>query len=393
MSGRFDWLERELDNLRSRSLYRQFVGVEHAADGHMIRNGRSLLNLSSNDYLGLAGGQTPEQFKKNSVSDPRLTGATASRLVVGTDEFVLQFERDFAAFKKQEACVLFGSGYMANVGMLSALIGRDDVVFSDRLNHASIVDGLILSRADVKRYAHRDLDQLEKQLKNAAPGKRKFIVTDTVFSMDGTIAPMHDLVTLKERYSALLIVDEAHSGGIYGERGEGLAAALDLSQAVDVHMGTFSKAYGAYGAYVAGDRIMVDWLINRARSLIYTTALPPMLVRQVAANWQTAVAEGWRREQLLANSARFRKQLAVAGLQLNGSESQIVPVIVGDNETALRMAKVLDDRGIAAVAIRPPTVPDGTARLRFSLMATQTEQQLDTAATTIIETAKELGIV
>jgi 8-amino-7-oxononanoate synthase len=387
MSERFDWLQRELDSLRSRSLYRQFVGVERIAGGRLVREpgGRSLLNLSSNDYLGLAHEVQPQ-------APSSATGATASRLVVGTDADTLQFEREFAAFKGQQACVLFGSGYMANVGMLSALIGRDDLVFSDRLNHASIVDGLILSRATVKRFAHRDLEKLETLLKNAPAGKRKFIVTDTIFSMDGTIAPLQELVELKQKYDAFLIVDEAHSGGIYGPNGEGLATACGLSSAIDVHMGTFSKAYGAYGAYVAGDQVLIDWLTNRARSLIYTTALPPMLVQQIASNWRQAKSESWRRQTLLENSKKFRAKLLQAGLQLNGSESQIVPVLVGENETAIAFATKLAEQGIAAVAIRPPTVPDGTARLRFSLMATHTWDMLEEAATIIIETAKELRV-
>jgi 8-amino-7-oxononanoate synthase len=384
MNSRFDWLERELDDLRSRSLYRQLTGVTREEGGRMTRDGRSLLNLSSNDYLGLAQVRQPARDEAS--------GATASRLVVGTDERVLGFERAFAAFKGQEACVLFGSGYMANVGMLGALIGRGDVVFSDRLNHASIVDGLVLSRADVKRYAHRDLNQLEAMLKAAAPGKRKFIVTDTIFSMDGTMAPLRDLVTLKERYGALLIVDEAHSGGIYGPNGEGLAAELGVSQAVDVHMGTFSKAYGAYGAYVAGDQVLVDWLVNRARSLIYTTALPPMVVAQVEANWRQAQAEPWRRADLVRKSTTFRQTLLGAGLNIQSSESQIVPVVVGENGKAMAFASRLVEQGLAAVAIRPPTVPDGTARLRFSLMATHGDEALRESADVIIETAKELGV-
>lgn len=384
MSSRFDWLERELDDLRSRSLYRQLTGVTREEGGRMTRDGRSLLNLSSNDYLGLAQTRKP--------TEDEASGATASRLVVGTDERVLAFERAFATFKGQEASVLFGSGYMANVGMLSALIGRGDLAFSDRLNHASIVDGLVLSRVDVKRYAHRDLDQLESLLKAAAPGKRKFIITDTIFSMDGTMAPLRELVTLKERYGALLIVDEAHSGGIYGPNGEGLAAELSVSAAVDVHMGTFSKAYGAYGAYVAGDQVLVDWLVNRARSLIYTTALPPMVVAQIEANWRQAQAEPWRRADLLRKSAQFRVKLADAGLNIQASESQIVPVVVGENGKSVAFASKLMEEGLAAVAIRPPTVPDGTARLRFSLMATHSDEDLARAADVIIRTAKELGV-
>jgi len=392
---KWGWMRAELDGLRAQSQYRTLVDSVPLAHGWIERHGKRMLNLASNHYLGLPHMLDEAQLAA-ALGDEAwrvAVGSTASRLIVGNDPVFAEFEREFAEFKGTESCLLYSSGYMANVGIISALMGRRDVVFSDRLNHASIVDGIVLSRAEHKRYRHRDLDHLERLLRDAEPGARKLIVTDTVFSMDGSLAPLQELVRLKERYGALLMVDEAHSGGVFGERGEGLTHALGLTGDVDIQMGTFSKAYGCYGAYVAGDRVLTDYLVNHSRSLIYTTALPPMVVRAVRHNWRLACGAAGARRELAAHAAAFRSALQALGFDTGASECHIVPLLVGGNEMTLRFSERLQERGIAAVAIRPPTVPEGTARIRFTLTAAHRPEDLQQAVWTIGETGRELGLI
>lgn len=388
MRESFAWMEQQLESWKMQARYRQLQPVSVSAPGWLERDGKVLLNLASNDYLGLgqeSGGEPapgPEE---------RRWGAGASRLIVGTSPVHAKFEREFAVYKGTESALIFGSGFMANAGVIPALVGRGDVVFSDRLNHASIVDGIVSSRAEHRRYRHKDMDHLEKLLKKHDASQKKLIVTDAVFSMDGDLAPLAELVELKERYGAMLMIDEAHSSGVFGREGRGLADEKGLTQRIDVHMGTFSKAYGCYGAYVAGDRILIDYLINTARSFIFTTALPPALIAAIHAHWTKLRTESWRREQLHARARRFRDRLKAAGLDTGPSETQIVPVMVGDNQAALDIGQSLQADGIAAVAIRPPTVPEGEARIRFSLMAVHTQKQLDEAAERIIRTVQSKG--
>jgi len=397
MNSMQQWMSEELRQLTGQSQLRDLVSAAALEHGWITKAGKRLLNLASNHYLGLELDFTSERLVKLAEKAQTLgaqvgLGATASRLIVGSDPIYAEFEQEFAAFKGTESCLLFGSGYMANSGVIPALVGRNDIVFSDRLNHASIVDGITLSRAEHMRYRHRDLDQLEQQLRKAAPAARKLIVTDAIFSMDGSIAPLSDLVDLKNRYGAMLMVDEAHSGGIYGEHGEGLVHMLGLTHQVEVQMGTFSNAYGCYGAYIAGDAVLRHYLINKARSFIYTTALPPLIILAIRENWLQAQAESWRKTTLLTNAAWFRQRLQTLGFHIGASESHIIPLIVGDNESAVSFSRILEKEGIAAVAIRPPTVPSGTARIRFSLTAAHSVEQLQFALDVIASVGKNAAI-
>lgn len=353
-----DWIECELAELRAQSRYRQLG--ELSSD---------LLNLSSNNYLGLA--ETLEA-PANAAS----WGSTASRLVAGNDPAFAELEASMAELEGTEACCFFSSGYMANIGVIPALVGRDDAVLSDRLNHASIIDGIAISRARHQRFRHRDMDHLETLLKRQV-GKRRLIISESIFSMDGDIAQLAELADLAARYGAMLMIDEAHSGGVFGPGGAGLVSALGLADRVHVRMGTFSKAYGCYGAYVAGSRALVNLLVNRARSFIYTTGLPPCLVQVARQAVFRARDEEWRREALHGHAKWFRAALQDLGLDIGGSESQIVPWIIGDEAETLRVAERLREAGIAAVAIRPPTVPEGSSRIRFSLMATHERPDLE----------------
>jgi 8-amino-7-oxononanoate synthase len=398
MSIKLQWMYEDLQRLEEKSLYRSLTTAVSQADGMLVRARKKLINLASNHYLGLDLQLTESRLQRMAEQAAAWgtqvnLGSTASRSVVGSDPVFAEFEQEFAAFKAAESCLLFGSGFLANSGVIPALVGRHDVVFCDRLNHASIIDGILLSRAEHIRYRHRDLDQLEQQLKQVNPAKRKLIVTDSIFSMDGSLAPLKELVTLKERYGAMLMVDEAHSGGVFGANGEGLTHALGLTNQVDVQMGTFSKAYGCYGAYIVGDEILRKYLINKVRSFIYTTALPPLIILAIRDNWLTAQTDQWRRETVLANAAWFREQLQSLGFNTGESECQVVPLIVGANEQTLAFSRRLQLSGIAAVAIRPPTVPEGTARIRFTLTASLSQLQLQQAIDIIAQAGREHGLI
>lgn len=378
----WQWMHTELESLKERAQFRSLVDSEPQGQGWLLRDGRRMLNLASNDYLGLQ--------QRSGIADAWM-GAAASRLIVGNNPVYGRFEEEFARFKGTESCLLFSSGYMANVGVIPSLMGRHDVVFSDRLNHASIVDGIVLSRAEHVRYRHRDLDHLETLLRKADTGSKKLIVTDSIFSMDGSIAPLRELVELKDRYGAMLMVDEAHSGGLYGEQGQGLVHELGLTERVEIQMGTFSKAYGGYGAYIAGDEVLKQYLVNKARSFIYTTALPPAVIESVRLNWLQARKEEWRRKELSRKAVWFREALRQRGFDTGESESHIVPLLLGSNERTVRFSEKLQQAGIAAVAIRPPTVPEGTARIRFTLMATHRDEDLQWAVEQIDRAGRELA--
>ena len=381
------FLQKRLIHLEKEGRLRVLRPVEQAVRPVLLRGGRRLLNLSSNNYLGLAG--HPALIEATRKAAGRGAGSTASRLIVGDDEAFHALEEKLAAFKGTEAALVFGSGYTANVGALSALLDSETAVFSDELNHASIVDGIRLSKAARYIYRHGDPDHLEALLKEADRKgfRRKLIVTDTVFSMDGDLAPLGALVELKERYGAALMVDEAHGGGVFGPRGEGVAHHLGVADRVDLHMGTFSKAFGVYGAYVAGRKGWIRYLFNTARSFIYTTALPPAVIGAIDTALDLVREAHDRREKLHRLARRFRGGLAAIGLDTAGSVTQIVPAVIGDSRRTLSFSRILEERGILAVAIRPPTVPDGTARIRFSLTADHEEADLDRVLSAVAEAA------
>lgn len=389
-----DWMERELDRLADKSQERYLLScrpIRHCP-GYMVRGERTLLNLSSNDYLGLA--QHPAVIRAMRCSlHIEGAGSGASRLVSGNHLPYALLEEALAVWQQSEAAVVFANGYMANIGVIQALVGRNDIVFSDRLNHASIVDGVMLSRAEHVRYRHNDMDHLRTLLNRFSGKRRKLIITDAVFSMDGDQALLYELVALKSQYGAMLMVDEAHSGGIYGKRGEGLSHHMGLSDAIDIHLGTFSKSFGVYGAYVCGSNTLIRWLINHARPLIYSTALPPSVISGISEALMLVQKEQWRRKRLGEGVKLFKSLLHQAGFNIGGSDAPIIPVIVGDNASALQFSSALEAEGIAAVAIRPPTVPEGTARIRFSLSAVHTDDELADAAMRIRKVGLQLGVV
>ncbi|WP_459499581.1 8-amino-7-oxononanoate synthase [Bacillus sp. C1] len=385
--------QSNLNRLKEKSQYRNVVVTEQADESWLIRNGKRMLNLASNNYLGLAG---DGRLKEASIVAIKRygVGATASRLVVGNYSLYEEVEQSVCHWKETEKAIIMNSGYVANVGAISSLMGRHDIVFSDKLNHASIVDGIMLSGAEHKRYRHNNLEHLEKLLRMAPVAKRKLIVTDTVFSMDGDIAHLKELIMLKEKYGALLMVDEAHASGIYGRHGAGLAhIEQGLSQKIDIHMGTFSKALGCYGAYVAGDAMCVDYMKNTMRSFIFTTALPPGTLGAIKRAIEIVKIDTERRQRLLENGAYFRTTLEEAGFNIGDSSTHIVPVIVPSNEVVMRFSEKLQEAGIAAIAIRPPTVPHNNSRIRFAVTSEHAKADLQWATEQIIRIGKEEGVL
>lgn len=389
-----NWMEKELAAMEEASLMRTLRASSSVSGcpGYTVRGERQLLNLSSNDYLGLSQHPAIIEVMREALLIEG-AGSGASRLVTGNREGFGRLEEALSDWQNSEAALVFANGYMANAGVISALVGRGDVVFSDQLNHASIVDGIILSRAELARYRHNDMEHLRKLLNKYRDKRRKLIVTDAVFSMDGDQAPLVELALLKREHGAMLMVDEAHSGGIYGGRGEGLCHELGLQNDVDIHMGTFGKSFGVYGAYVCGSRTLIRWLINKARPLIYSTALPPSLAVGISKALDLVQTEHWRRERLHMAIKLFRSSLSTVGFDVGAGDSPIVPIIIGDNETAMRFSGALEEEGIAAVAIRPPTVPDGTARIRFSLSAAHSDKELIDASARIRTIGLQLGVL
>jgi 8-amino-7-oxononanoate synthase len=384
MGDRLDTIRAELEALERAGLKRRMRPVDGAQAAEVVVDGRRAINFSSNNYLGLAADPLLTQAASEGVRDQGF-GAGASRLIVGNLAAHRQLESRIATWKGVEAALLFNSGYQANVGILQALAGPEDVIFSDELNHASIIDGCRLSRARVQVYRHADPDDLRAKLAQAQTARRKIVVTDSVFSMDGDRAPLEAIVRLAHDHGALVVADEAHAVGIFGERGVGLCAGLD----VDVQMGTLGKALGGFGAYAAGRRPVIDLLANRARSFVFTTALPVAVVAAATAaiEWLGSDDASDRRARLRRHAERFHRGLVDRALPAPTAPTHIVPLRVrqGDPRRAMELSEALLERAVFAQGIRPPTVPPGTARIRFALMATHTDEHLDRALAALDE--------
>ena len=372
-------IHERLEEIRDRGLYRRLRCVSGPQGPRVLLDGTPVLLLCSNNYLGLA--DHPRVREAAAEAAMRYgAGSGASRLISGNMTIHRRLEEALADFKGAEACLLFGSGYLANSGVVSALTREGDVVFSDALNHASIIDGCRLSRAETFVYDHCDVDHLEWGLREAE-GRGALIVTDGVFSMDGDVAPLRDIVELAQRYDARVMVDEAHGTGCVGPGGRGLVAEQGLEQEVDVIVGTLGKALGSYGAYVLCEETMAKFLINTARTLIFSTALAPPSVAAAIAALDLLREQPRRVEKLQRNSRVLREALAEAGVGVDdGQSTPIVPLIVGDADAAVAASDRALERGIFAPAIRPPTVPEGTSRLRLAVMASHTKTELREAA-------------
>jgi 8-amino-7-oxononanoate synthase len=372
-----------LDELRERGLYRRLRLISGPQGARVLLDGSPVLLLCSNNYLGLAD----HPRVREAAADAAMrwgAGAGASRLVSGNMTIHRRLEEQLAHFKGAPTCVLFGSGYLANAGTISALAHEGDVVFSDALNHASIVDGCRLARAETFVYDHCDPDHLEWGLRQAE-GRGSLIVTDSVFSMDGDVAPLEEIVELGQRYDARVMVDEAHATGCFGDRGRGAVADAGLEDEVDIVVGTLGKALGSYGAYVCCSRELADFLVNRARTLIFSTALPPPAAAAAMAALEILREQPERVDKLRRNARALRDALEAEGVECGQSETQILPLVVGDARDAMEACERALARGVFAQAIRPPTVPEGTSRLRLAVMASHTRSELRRAASVLAE--------
>jgi 8-amino-7-oxononanoate synthase len=384
-------IEERLAELERLGLSRRLRTVSGPQGPRVLLDDRSVLLLCSNNYLGLAD----HPKVREAAADAAMrwgTGAGASRLVSGTMTIHRRLEERLAAFEGSEGCVLFGSGYLANLGVIGALAGPGDTIFSDELNHASIVDGCRASRAEVVVYAHLDSEHLKRCLNNRGGDGRRLIVTDSVFSMDGDVAPLAAIVELAREHDARVAVDEAHATGALGDGGRGAVAEAGLQGQVDVLIGTLGKALGSYGAYVCASAEMVRYLLNTARSLIFSTAPSPPSVAGALAALELLEGAPERVGHLQAAARALRGALAEQGFGVEEGSMHIVPLVVGDSEDTVRLCQGALDRGVFAQAIRPPTVPDGTSRLRLAAMASHSSAELCVAAATLGEAAREAGL-
>ncbi|HXG31205.1 MAG TPA: 8-amino-7-oxononanoate synthase [Thermodesulfobacteriota bacterium] len=371
------WIERELNLIRDRNLFRVLTELESGQSPEVTIDGRRYILLGSNNYLGLTTHPKVKEAARLAL-ERYGTGSGGSRLVSGSTDLHRELEERIASFKKTEAAILFSSGYLANVGTISALVGPGDIIYSDELNHASIIDGCRLSHAEIRVYKHRDLDHLGFLISSdRTRGGKKLIVTDTVFSMDGDLAPLSELVEIAEQHSAMLMVDEAHATGVLGKRGSGAIEHFGVEDRVPIVMGTLSKAVGSLGGYVAGSRRLIDFLRNRARTYIFDTSLPASSLAASIAAIDIIEFEPERRKHLWNLIERLKSGLRGIGLNVLPSNSAVIPVLVGEAQTALDFARVLRENGVFTPAVRPPSVPPGMCRIRATLMATHNEGHIE----------------
>lgn len=361
---------KKLESISKAGNLRQIPELDHGADLYIQTKGQRLLNLASNNYLGLS---TSRELIQASIAGTSSygTSASASRLITGNYQHYDQLEELTASFKGQARALIVGCGYTANLCILTALADRQTVIFSDRLNHASIIDGAILSRAKLIRYRHRDTDHLDWLIKKYQNQPRKILITDSVFSMDGDLAPLEKIVHLCHKYGVLSIVDEAHATGIFGQ-GRGLAQHLGLEKHIDIHMGTFSKALGSYGGYITSDRDIIDLIINQGRAFIYSTSLPPAVVSANLAVISKIMDNPSQGAGLLETAQELKDYLTDLGFDTGLSSSQIIPVILRKSSAVMNAMNKLIKSGVYVAGIRPPTVPENTARLRISLRGDMT---------------------
>ena len=359
-------IAQQLAQRQQQGLLRSLRPAHHRQTGSLTVDGRALIDLGSNDYLSLSSHPKLKQAAKEAI-DRYGTGAGASRLLSGDFEWFHELEARTAGFKGKESALVLNSGYQANVGLMASLCGKGDAIFCDRLSHASLLDGIRLSEAKLFRFQHNDIDHLESLLiRHSTKFTKCMVVTESVFSMDGDLAPLQAIASLKARFGFTWFLDEAHATGVFGPNGSGLAAQAGVTDSVDLLMGTFGKALGSFGAYVACSIEMKQWLINTCRSFIYSTALPPGVIAANLAALALIESEPYRRIELLKRADALRERLKTLGFDVRG-ESQIIPVILGATERAVTLSGRLEDAGFRAQPLRPPTVPVGQSRLRVSL--------------------------
>ena len=386
------FLDQSLENLEKKGLKRNLRQLSSKQGPKITIEGREVLNFCSNNYLGLADDERVGQAAIDCIQKEGF-GSGASRLVCGNMASHRQLEQCLSQFKGTEDCLIFNTGYMANLGIISSIFNRNDIIFSDRLNHASIIDGVQLSQSEWKRYPHRDMTALEEMLKSSVSYAQRCIITDSVFSMDGDLAPLDQIVTLARKYNCLVMIDEAHALGVMGENGKGLAQYFGVENEIDIQMGTLSKGVGSFGAYCCGSSSLISYLINKARSFIYTTGMPPSTAAASLKALEIIKNTPQRRKQLWENTQCVHDALKNMGFDTMDSQTPIIPILVKESNIAVDFSKRLFEQGVFVSAIRPPTVPQNTARLRLTVMATHTQEQISYLLEQLEEIGKELCLI
>ncbi|MCB9451115.1 MAG: glycine C-acetyltransferase [Anaerolineaceae bacterium] len=390
--SKLTWIEDELANLREQGLFTNIRTLSSPQGAWLEVDGRRVLNFCANNYLGLANHPQLRDAAKAAI-DRMGIGPAAVRTIAGTTNLHLQLEKRLATFKGVEAALTFQSGFNANIATIPALVGKGDVIFSDQLNHASIIDGCRLSRAQIVAYAHNDTDDLRRKIAETTEYGRRIIITDGVFSMDGDIAPLPALYEVAAEHDILLMVDDAHGEGVLGKGGRGIVDHFDLHGKVDIEVGTMSKAFGVVGGIVAGRQILVDWLKQRARPFLFSSAMTIPDVAACLAAVDLLESSTELVDRLWSNARLFREGLAGLGFNTGHSQTPIVPVMLGEAPLAQQFSKRLFEEGVFAMAIGFPTVPQGKARIRVMNSAAHTPEDLETALAAFERVGKELGVV
>ena len=386
------FLEDAMGQMRAEGLYRRLRILEGEQKPESRFDGREVINLSSNNYLGLTTHPKLREAALRALRDLGV-GSGSVRTIAGTMELHMELERRIATFKKTEASVVFQSGFAANAGTVSAILGKEDLILSDELNHASIIDGARLSRATIKVFPHRDTAALERLLEETKSYPRRLVITDGVFSMDGDVAPMREITALAKAHGAIMMVDDAHASGVLGRAGRGTVDHFELHGQVDIQVGTLSKAIGVLGGYVCGSKTLIEYLYHGARPFLFSTSHPPAVAAACLAAFDVLEQEPDRIERLWSNTKRFKDGLQRLGFDTGISETPITPVIVGEADLAMRFSDRLFEKGLFAQGIGYPTVAKGKARLRTIVTATHTEEELDRALSILEDVGRGLSII
>ncbi len=391
--SKLEFLSEELGALKEQGLFNVIRTIDGPQGAWFVVDGRKVLNLCSNNYLGFADHPRLKEAAKKAI-DEYGVGPGAVRSIAGTQTIHLELERKLADFKHAPACIVLQAGFSANTAVIPAITGRGDVIFSDELNHASIIDGCRLSRADVVRYQHNDVDDLRnKIIEHKDSARRMLIVTDGVFSMDGDIAPLPEIVEIADEFGAIVMVDDAHGEGVLGDSGRGIVNHFRLEGRVDIEVGTLSKAFGVMGGFVTGPEVLIDYLRQRARPFLFSSGLTPADTAAAIAAVDMLLESDEPVKTLWDNAAYFQKGLKEAGFDTGGTQTPITPVMLGEAKLASEFSKKLFEKGIFAQSISYPTVPRGKARIRCMVSAAHSKQDLDFALERFVETAKELGVL
>ena len=390
---RFEWMQKEIKNLKEKGLFTNIRTLSSPQGAWLVVDGKKVLNFCSNNYLGFANHPKLQEAARAAINKYGV-GPAAVRTIAGTMDLHNELEERIAKFKKAEAAITFQSGFAANLGTIQALVGKKDVVFSDELNHASIIDGCRLSGARIVRYAHCDPNHLEQAIKeNKDTYEKAMIITDGVFSMDGDIAPLDRLQEVSERYDILLAVDDAHGEGVLGKGGRGIVDHFNLHGKVDIEIGTFSKAFGVIGGMVSGNAVIIDWLKQRGRPFLFSSAMTPPDVAACIAAIDVLESSTEYVDTLWKNAAYFKAEMSKNGFDIGHSETPITPVMLGEAPLAQKMSKDLFENGIFATPISYPTVPKGKARIRVMISAAHSQEDLDQGLEKFIQSGKSLGII